>query len=113
VRTEQTFLSRILYSHLQQFGMPVVLKTKVTRAGQQHKCGVSTYARIRHDPVRDKPRRSRIVRTAEPSYNVSAASGLPPEVGETSSGCALTRRLCTKPSMRSAVGISGLEDVKC
>jgi len=44
------------------------------------------------DPVRDKPRRSvrgRIARTAEPSYNVSAAIGLPPEVGETGSGCAL------------------------
>jgi len=43
------------------------------------------------DPVRDKSRRSRIARTAEPSYNVSAAktkSGLPSEVGETSSGCA-------------------------
>jgi hypothetical protein len=86
VRTEQTFLSRILDSHLQQFGMPVVLTTKVTRAGKQHKDGVSTYARIRRDPVRDKPRRSRIARTAELTQ-----SGLPPEVGETSSGCALTR----------------------
>jgi hypothetical protein len=54
-QTEQTFVSRILDSHLQQSGkhaVPVVLKTKVTRAGQQHKGGVSTYARIRRDVLR-------------------------------------------------------------
>jgi len=46
-----------------------------------------------YDPVRDK--RSRIARKAELTQ-----SGLPPEVGETSSGCARTRRLCTATSMR-------------
>jgi CTP:molybdopterin cytidylyltransferase MocA len=51
-QTEQTFVSRILGSHLQQFGKPVVLKTKVTRAVQQHKGDVSRYARIRRDVLR-------------------------------------------------------------
>jgi len=60
--------------------------------------------------MRDKPRRSRIARTAEPSYNVSAASGLPPEVGETSSGCAEPTEMTMH--MHSVVGISGIEDVK-
>jgi len=55
------------------------------------------------DPVRDKPRRSRIARTAAPSYNVSAASGLPPEVGETSSGRAEPTE--TTMHMRSVAGI--------
>jgi hypothetical protein len=54
-QTEQAFVIDLLEPYLKLHGKqaePVVLTTKVTRAGQQHKGGVSTYARIRRNVLR-------------------------------------------------------------
>jgi hypothetical protein len=54
-QTEQAFVIDLLEPYLKLQGKqaePVVLTTKVTRAGQQHKGGVSTYAHIRRNVLR-------------------------------------------------------------
>jgi len=54
-QTEQTFVRDILEPHLALYGKqakPVVLTTKVTGAGTQHKGGVSKYQPIRRDVLK-------------------------------------------------------------